>query len=123
ALLLGLFLLHPVVTMGGGPDMEFIEHKSQWDPWSDCGARVPGGNMYLNAGGFHYYLFDQERLQQLHEGTHSRHDESTGGPPVGNLIEGHYVSMNWSGTRPSEPRPFGKHERSEEHTSELQSRE
>lgn len=110
ALLFALFLLLPMTTLGGGPTLEFIENKSQWDSWIDFGARVPGGNMYLNGGGFHYYLFDQERLQQLHEGTHTGPDESTGGHPLGITLEGQYVSMRWWGASTSQPRPFGKNE-------------
>lgn len=107
ALVSVLFLLLPIVAIGGGP-LEFIENRNQWEPWIDFGARVPGGNMYINAGGFHYYLFNQERLQHLHEGSDG--DESTGAHDIGRTIDGQYVSMRWEGTSPAEARPFGRNE-------------
>lgn len=109
ALVLVLFLLLPLACLGGGPELEFIENRRQWDPWIEFGANVPGGAMFLNSGGFHYYLVDGERLQQLHERSHEGMDEATGRPGLASQIEGQYVSMQWSDARPSRPQPFGKH--------------
>lgn len=105
-----LCVLLPLVCMGGGPGLAFIENKNQWDATLDFGARVPGGTMYLNAEGFHYYLVDEERLLELHEGTHGEPDESTGAHPSGSVIDGQYITFRWSGTLPSEPMPFGRQE-------------
>src|SRR5690606_40570039 len=81
-------LLSALVSRAGGPSLEFIENRNQWDRDIDYGVRIPGGMLFLDATGFHYYVYDQQRLEERHMASHAHADE-----------------------------------RSEEHTSELQSRE
>ena len=104
-----LFLVVKLTGLqAGGPGLEFIENKNQWDVAVDFGARIPGGYMFLNASGFHYFLIDQHQLNDRHAQAHGVISEATGLPDDSENVSGHYVSMSWSGTNPTEPRPFSR---------------
>jgi hypothetical protein len=92
----------------GVPSLEFIENRNQWDKGIDYGIRIPGGMLFVDGTGFHYYLYDQERLEELHMASHAHADEATGPRTIGEKIDGQYIRMTWTGARDVQPEPFGK---------------
>lgn len=101
-------LLSALVSRAGGPSLEFIENRNQWDRDIDYGVRIPGGMLFLDATGFHYYVYDQQRLEELHMASHAHADESTGPRAIGEKIDGQYIRMSWAGASDVRPTPFGK---------------
>jgi hypothetical protein len=111
AVLAVLYLWLPaIVGRAGNPSLEFLENRNQWDKWIDYGIRIPGGMLYLDGTGFHYYLYDQARVEELHMASHAHADESTGPKAIGQEIDGQYVRMTWTGARDVQPKPFGKNQ-------------
>ncbi|HEX7016799.1 MAG TPA: PKD domain-containing protein [Cyclobacteriaceae bacterium] len=109
AVLAIVYLCFPAVSsLAENPALEFIENRNQWDEGIDYGVRIPGGMLYLDGTGFHYYLYDQVRLEELHMASHEHADESTGPRTIGEKIDGQYIRMTWTGARDVQPEPFGK---------------
>lgn len=98
-------LLAPVSFLLAGSGIQFIENKNQWPEEVHFGAKVPGGNLHIGPTGFHYYLIDEKKIDELHEQSHHHIDESSGGP---SFIDGQYVRMQWLNSTPGDPKPFGK---------------
>ena len=90
------------------PGIKFIENKNQWPSQIHFSARVPGGNMNIQAGKFQYYFLDEQRIQELHERSHGHTNESDGQPGE-EMINGHAVEVSFIGANTtSAPLPFGK---------------
>ena len=102
------FWLSAEVARAGNPSLEFIENRNQWESGIDYGVRIPGGVLFLNGKGFHYYLYDQARMEELHLAAHAHVDESTGSHPANEDIDAQYIRMTWTGARDVTPQPFGK---------------
>lgn len=100
--------LPAVPGQAGGPSLEFIENRNQWEQGIDYGVRIPGGILFLDGEGFHYFLYDQARMEELHMGSHDHADESTGPRAIGEKIDAQYIRMTWTGSREVRPEPFGK---------------
>lgn len=108
AVLVVYLWLSALAGRAGGPALEFIENRNQWDKAIDYGVRIPGGMLYLDGTGFHYYLYDQVQLEELHMASHAHVDEATGPHTIGEKIEGQYIRMTWEGASDVHPMPFGK---------------
>jgi len=92
----------------GTPPIVFIENKCQWPETVHYAARIPGGVMQLQAGGFFYSFIDQQRIDDLHHEGHTDSDES-GQVDSDGMIDGHRVRVAFAGANVfSKPTPFGK---------------
>lgn len=88
------------------PKIKFIENKCQWPDAIQFSARIGGGNMALNVGGFTYTFIDQERLDELHDqGHHSESEVRTSDLQ----IPAHRVQVSFVGAnKTSIPLPINK---------------
>jgi hypothetical protein len=88
------------------PKIKFIENKCQWPDAIQFSARIGGGSMALNAGGFTYTFIDQERLDELHDqGHHSENEVRTSDFQ----IAAHQVQVSFLGAnKASTPLPINK---------------
>jgi hypothetical protein len=88
------------------PKIKFIENKCQWPDAIQFSARIGGGSMALNAGGFTYTFIDQERLDELHDqGHHSENEVRTSDLQ----IAAHQVKVSFLGAnKTSTPLPINK---------------
>lgn len=91
-----------------GPGLKFIENKNQWKKSVHFGAKVPGGNLFILPGEFHYYLVDEKKIESIHDQGHHGFDESSGAPSMDQKIDAHFIRMQWLKSNPAQPRPFGK---------------
>lgn len=48
------------------------ENKGQWHPAVHFKAQIPGGDFYIDEGGFTYQFFDSEALQSIHQNKDGR---------------------------------------------------
>jgi hypothetical protein len=91
------------------PELKFIENKNQWPTGINFGARIPGGNMFVQPGRFSYFLRDEKTLEEIHERTHKRLNESDGSRVFDLNIKNHFVQVNFIGANlNSIATPFGK---------------
>ena len=91
----------------GSPSIKFVENKNQWPQQFHFSARVPGGRMFIEPGVFHYYFFDESKIQALHDQSHR--PDNDGIPDDDWMIDGHAVQVKLLGSNSnSEPRMFGK---------------
>ncbi len=90
------------------PGLRFIENKNQWPSKFDYASDVPGGQMFLNATGFHYLLRDESKFEELHDNPSTRYDEAGNPSSDCTKINAYYVSMSWRGASHVTPKPFGK---------------
>ncbi len=77
-----------------GPGNGFIENKNQWPSGVDFLASIPGGQMAVQAGHFNYFFLDYQKVDELHENTHSGFKE-VGTAPDNVQISGRKVSVNF----------------------------
>ncbi|MBA4057117.1 MAG: hypothetical protein C0490_20560, partial [Marivirga sp.] len=65
--------------------------------------------MFIQPGGFNYYFLDEVRLQELHEHSHERINESDGVPLNDQMIEGSSLAVTFlhANSNPT-AKPFGK---------------
>jgi len=91
------------------PGLIFIENKNQWPQLVDFALKVPGGQMFIQPGCFHYYLIDRQRLEERHNRTHTAHSEAARGAEPAEMINGYYIKVNFPGANlRSEPHPIGR---------------
>jgi hypothetical protein len=91
------------------PELRFIENKNQWPSGINFGARIPGGKMFVQPGRFSYFLKDEKMLDDIHERTHKRLNESDASLFFDLNIKNHFVQVNFKGANlNSIPTPFGK---------------
>jgi hypothetical protein len=106
---MGFIFFRSLAIANSTPPIKFIENKKQWPANIHFSARVPGGNMMIQAGKFQYYFLDEQRLEELHEQSHHSYNESDGNLPLDEMIYGHAVEVNFIGANPeSLPLAFGK---------------
>lgn len=73
------------------PGLQFVENKNQWDASAQFGARFPGGQLFFGAGRFAYYLFDADKVADLHELSHQSFDEATGNARNTEMIDAYWI--------------------------------
>ncbi len=101
-----LFLSGCFVSWANPPKIKFIENKCQWPEAIQFSARIGGGNMGLNAGGFSYTFIDQQRLDELHDQGHHSENEVTA---TDLNIQAHRVQVSFVGAnKKSVPLPINK---------------
>ena len=108
--ILCLFLTASIQASGKTePGLMFIENKNQWPQPVDFAAKIPGGQMFIQPGCFHYYLIDRQKLEDWHNRTHARYNESARGAKSSETIDGYYIKVNFPGANlRSVPQPIGK---------------
>ena len=91
------------------PGLKFIQNKNQWPAAVDFSARIPGGRMYVQPGQFNYILVDEKKLEEIHERTHTKRNESDGKIDPAESINKHLLQVNFIGANPNAvPQPFGQ---------------
>ena len=91
------------------PEIKFIENKNQWPAYFDFSARVPGGRMFIQPGGFTYYFLDEGKMQEMHEHSHAGNNESDGTAYGDQMIDGYAIDVKFMGANKQlVPKPFGK---------------
>lgn len=91
------------------PGIKFIENKNQWPEHFQFSARVPGGRMFIQPGSFNYYFLDERKMQEMHDHSHDRNNESGGGMRPDQMIDGTSIKVNFIGSNKNLlPKPFGK---------------
>ncbi|MDH4093030.1 MAG: PKD domain-containing protein [Cyclobacteriaceae bacterium] len=91
------------------PVIKFVENKNQWPSHIQFSARVPGGRMFIQPGGFSYYFLDEQKMQALHEHTHDQNNESGGTFQDDQMIDGIAINVDFIGSNKQLlPKPFGK---------------
>lgn len=89
------------------PSLKLIENKNQWPKPFHFSARVPGGRMFVAAGGFNYYFLDEAKIQARHEQSHQQNHD--GIPDNDPMIDGHFVKVSFVGANAQAvPTPYGK---------------
>src|SRR5688572_29660114 len=107
-MVIGLVLLMNRSWANPTPGIKFVENKNQWPSKVHFSARVPGGRMSIQAGKFQYYFLDEKRVEELHERTHDKRNESDASAPE-EMIDGHAIEVQFIGANiNSTPLPFGK---------------
>lgn len=100
------FLFGCFVAIANPPKIKFVENKCQWPDAIQFSARIGGGSMNLNAGGFTYTFIDQERLDELHDRGHHSESEVTASDLQ---IPAHRVLVSFVGAnKASVPNPINK---------------
>jgi len=95
-----LFLIQGAVYASGpGQAVEFIQNQSQWQQDILYRARTSGGHMVLHRDGFSYLMYDNQRLQELHEQSHHHVDESGGEAHCEESIRAHRIRLSFIGAR------------------------
>lgn len=103
------FLSAYLSASAGPPSVIFIENKCQWPETVHFSARVPGGVMQLNAGGFFYSFIDEQKIEEYHHQGHEGMDESGQPGDLDQMIDGHRVRVTFAGANlDSKPIPFGR---------------
>ncbi len=109
AFLLCWFVSSSAILADPLPAVKFIENKNQWPAEIQFSARVPGGRMSVQPGGFSYYFLDEKKMQALHEHTHESNNESGGFVRRDQKINGIAIVVDFIGAnRQVVPIPFGK---------------
>jgi hypothetical protein len=103
-----LLLLIPFYAFSEpGPYFRFIENKNQWPSGIDFSTRVPGGSLSVSAGRFTYSFLDYEKIETLHNRSHSFHE--TEASDLNPWIDGYSLSVDFVGSNSSaQVSPFGK---------------
>ncbi|WP_276372094.1 PKD domain-containing protein [Chryseolinea sp. H1M3-3] len=108
-LVIGLIFSEILASANATPGIKFIENKNQWPSSVHYAAKIPGGTMVIRPGTFQYYLLDENRMHELHERGHHDVVESSGRGELGEMINGHSISVSFLGAnRASVPFPFGQ---------------
>ncbi|MBX2940926.1 MAG: gliding motility-associated C-terminal domain-containing protein [Cyclobacteriaceae bacterium] len=89
-----IFLFFISIEAWCGPGNGFIENKNQWPCGVDFLASIPGGQMAVQAGNFNYFFLDYQKVEELHESTHSGFKEVST-TPDNVQIKGRKVSVNF----------------------------
>lgn len=104
------FFIAVVVQAFGNtePGLIFIENKNQWPQPVDFALKIPGGQMFIQPGCFQYYLIDRQKLEDIHNRTHTRGSEvARGAAPE--QIDGYFLKATFYGANlASVPQPIGK---------------
>lgn len=75
--------------------LNFVENRAQWPAPVRYRADVPGGALFLTAGGFTYSLYSTEDLHRIHELGHERPGRKLMDEPV----RGHAYRVQFAGSR------------------------
>lgn len=75
------------------PMYAFVENKNQWDSRIDFVAKINGGSMQLEKGGFSYRFLDTRPMEQFHRHGHHQHPEVESEPPA--ELNGHTVKVKF----------------------------
>ncbi|HCM75127.1 MAG TPA: PKD domain-containing protein [Cytophagales bacterium] len=94
--LLGLCLSTDL--LGGNPG--FIENKNQWSCGIDFVASIPGGHMVLRPGQFSYSFIDYEKINGLHDQSHTAFNEINPNESYSEAIAGRTVNVNFLNSNP-----------------------
>lgn len=90
------------------PALKFIENKNQWPTAVDFGVRVPGGQLYIQAGMFRYSFIDTRKLETLHERSHTGYNEADEMDDADH-IKGHNIQVNFlNANTAAKAQSFGK---------------
>ncbi len=91
------------------PGLIFIENKNQWPHSVDFALKIPGGQMFIQPGCFHYYLVDRQMLEDRHARAHKVYSEAARGAESSEMINGYYIKVNFPGANlRSVPQPIGQ---------------
>lgn len=103
--IISIVISENAIAFSSDPSLKFIENKNQWSSDIHFAARVPGGHMLIGPGKFAYYLVDQKHLEERHHHSHNAAEPDAG---VNLNIRKHAVIVNFIGSNPNTPQPFGK---------------
>ncbi len=95
-----------ITNAGTDPGLKFIENKNQWPSPIHFSAKMPGGNIFLQPGRFSYYVFDAQKLHDIHEQNHTNSEVNQSYSD--NSIREHLLFVDFIGSnKDAIPQPIG----------------